>query len=29
VLDGYKDLDAFEVTPLGAALLDSLVMQEG
>jgi hypothetical protein len=29
VLDGFKDLDAFEVTPLGAALLDSLVIQEG
>ena len=29
VLDGFKDLDAFEITPLGAALLDSLVIQEG
>jgi hypothetical protein len=29
VLDGYRDLDAFEVTPLGAALLDSLVIEEG
>ena len=27
ILDGYKELDAFKLTPLGAALLDSLLIQ--
>jgi len=29
VVDGFKSLDGFKITPLGAALLDSLAMQEG
>jgi hypothetical protein len=29
LLPTLKDLDAFEITPFGAALLDSLVIQEG